>query len=282
MEPSANLHEATVASFGGEWTDFDQSRLTSEELATLFEEYFRIFPWERLPPHAVGADLGCGSGRWARLVAPRVERLHLVDPSAEALASARRNLAGQANVQLHLGSLSRLPFAPDSLDFAYSLGVLHHVPDTAEAMASCVRVLKPGAPMLVYVYYAFDNRPAWYRALWRVSDALRRRIASMPPRAKRILCDACAAGIYWPLARLSALGARAGVDVDRMPLAAYRSRSFYTMRTDARDRFGTPLERRFEASELRSLMEAAGLVEIRFSDSPPYWCAVGLKRGGPR
>ena len=57
----------------------------------------------------------------------------------------------------------------------------------------------------------------------------------------------------------------------------YRERSFYTMRTDSRDRFGTPLEKRFRAEQIEKMMASAGLTEIRFSESPPYWCAVGIK-----
>jgi hypothetical protein len=49
------------------------------------------------------------------------------------------------------------------------------------------------------------------------------------------------------------------------------------MRTDALDRFGTRLEQRFTRTEIRGIMEAAGLVDIRFSDAPPFWCAVGRR-----
>ena len=49
------------------------------------------------------------------------------------------------------------------------------------------------------------------------------------------------------------------------------------MRTDARDRFGTPLERRFKRAEVEKMMREAGLGDIRFSDAAPYWCAVGVK-----
>jgi hypothetical protein len=59
-----------------------------------FAEYFEIFPWDSLPRDAVGFDAGCGSGRWAALVAPRVGWLHYIDASAEALAVAQKSLAG--------------------------------------------------------------------------------------------------------------------------------------------------------------------------------------------
>jgi len=63
----------------------------------------------------------------------------------------------------------------------------------------------------------------------------------------------------------------------RFPLAWYRSRSYYTMRTDALDRFGTKLEKRFTAAQIRKMMEDSGLERIVFSDTAPYWCAVGYK-----
>jgi hypothetical protein len=50
------------------------------------------------------------------------------------------------------------------------------------------------------------------------------------------------------------------------------------MRTDSRDRFGTPLEQRFTREEIYSMMISAGLTDIKFSDQAPYWCVVGFKK----
>ena len=50
------------------------------------------------------------------------------------------------------------------------------------------------------------------------------------------------------------------------------------MRTDSRDRFGTPLEQRFTKQQIKSYMERSGLIDIKFSDNAPYWCAVGIKK----
>ena len=67
---------------------------------------------------------------------------------------------------------------------------------------------------------------------------------------------------------------RLGIDVDSFPLSTYRNRSFYTMRTDALDRFGTRLEHRFTRAQIREMLEAAGLERVTFSDRRPYWCAT--------
>ena len=53
------------------------------------------------------------------------------------------------------------------------------------------------------------------------------------------------------------------------------------MRTDAFDRFGTRLEKRFTRPEVIEMMELAGLEQIGISDRPPYWCAIGRKRSLP-
>jgi ubiquinone/menaquinone biosynthesis C-methylase UbiE len=274
-----NIAPKTVAGFGDEWERFDQTGLSNKERDEAFASYFAVFPWDKLASHAVGCDIGCGSGRWAQSAAPRVGHLHCVDPSS-AIEVARRNLHDSPNVTLHKAGVDDLPFTDGSLDFAYSLGVLHHIPDTQAAMASCVRKLKPGAPFLVYLYYAFDNKPAWFRMVWKASDHLRRFVSIQPHWLRYVLSQILAVLIYFPLVRGAWLGERIGLNVENWPLSGYRNNSFYTMRTDALDRFGTRLEHRFTRMEIEAMMVQSGLEDIRFSDTLPYWCAVGTKKAG--
>ncbi len=227
-----NIDINVVRDCGSEWSRFDQSSLSAVDQAEMFEGYFHIFPWDRLSRGSIGADIGCGSGRWASLVAPRVGHLSLVDPSGEALGVARQNLSNAANVSFHQASVDGLPFEGGSLDFAYFLGVLHHVPDTAEAIRSIAHVLKPGAPFLIYLYYAFDQRSRWFRAIWRASDMLRKLVSRMPVRLN-FVCEGIALLVYLPLARAALLLERFGILPDSWPLAYYRNRGYYVMRTDA-------------------------------------------------
>jgi SAM-dependent methyltransferase len=264
-----------IESFGDEWRGFDQTELTDEERLAAVEAYFEVFPRSDLPSDAVGFDPGCGSGRWSALVARRVGALHCVDPS-DAIEVARNNLADHENVVFRRRTAAQLPFEPGSMDFGYSLGVLHHVADTEGALHTAVQTLKPGAPLLVCLYYPFDNRPRWFRALWRTSELARRIIARQPDRVRHAVCDALAAGVYFPVARGAALAERAGVDVHHWPLSAYRHRSFYLMRTDSLDRFGTRLEKRYTREEVEELLRDAGLTNIRFCSSA-FWCAVGTR-----
>ena len=274
-----NNHRPTVDGFGDEWERFDQSALPEGERVEIFDRYFSLFPWSSLAENAVGFDMGCGSGRWAKLVAPRVGRLHCIDPSA-ALLVAKRNLADNSNCVFHNAGVGDITLPAESMDFGYSLGVLHHVPDTAAGIAACAAMLKPGAPLLLYLYYAFDNRPLWFRLLWRFSDVLRLGVSRLPHSLRYIASQIIASLIYWPLARFAALAERLGANastVVKMPLSIYKAASFYTMRTDALDRFGTRLEQRFTRVQISQMMQAVGLEKIRFSEELPHWCAIGFK-----
>jgi SAM-dependent methyltransferase len=190
------------------------------EAERVFGDYFAIFPWDTLatPPttHAEGFDMGSGFGHWARFVAPRFGRLNCIDPSC-ALVVARQALADQPNVHFHQASVAARAPPPNSQDFGYCLGVLHHVPDIAAAIRSYAELLNPRAPLLLYLHYAFDNRPRSFRWLWQLSNTDRLCFPRLPPRPKQVVIDLIALTDYWPLARLAALAEGAGLTVNAPP-----------------------------------------------------------------
>src|SRR6266700_3963641 len=199
-DTARNVDPDVAAGFGHEWSTFRQNEaeFSSADREAIFRSYFHIFPWDELPPNPIGIDVGCGSGRWSVLVAPKVGHLHLLDASADALAVARQNLASAANVSFHLASVGNIPLEDSSLDFAFSLGVLHHVPDTAAAIRAVATKLKASAPFLIYLYYALDNRPWWYRAIWRFSNIFRVIISRLSPTMLNIISPIIAALLYSP------------------------------------------------------------------------------------
>ena len=273
----ANVDPSTIHGFGLQWRDFNQVGVPSSELAKIFDKYFDHFPWKLIDQDSIGLDAGCGSGRWAMFVAPRVGKLVCVDASPGAAAVAQERLRSFRNCEVHVCTLEDTPMADNSLDFAYCLGVLHYIPDPASALAAVVRKLKPGAPLLVYVYYALENRPIWFRSAWRLVDLVRRGVARTPYRVRRWLSGIIAALVYLPLANLCRVLERLGFRIDGIPLSAYRDRSFYTMRTDCLDRFGNHLEHRFTRQQLVDLLKDCGLSDITIPEDEPYWRAIALR-----
>jgi SAM-dependent methyltransferase len=275
---SADLSRRVVKGFGEEWSRFTNQALSDHELREMFELYATVFPWLDLPENAVGFDAGCGSGRWATFFAPRVGLLHCIDASDAALEIARRTLAEHTNVVFHHQDICELGLPVGSCDFGYSLGVLHHIPDTELATAACVQKLKPGAPFLVYLYYDLENRGRLQRLLLAVVTTVRYVVARLPRRLRLLVADVIGALVYWPLARFARLLEKVGKDPSWVPLFQYRRRSFYVMRNDALDRFGTRLEKRYSRDDVRVLLETAGLENVVFAEGPPWWVAVGWRR----
>ncbi len=113
--------------------------------------------------------------------------------------------------------------------------------------------------------------------LWRISDIIRRIISKLPFPVKRLTADLISITVYWPVARAAALLEKLGANVSDIPLASYRKADYRTMRNDALDRFGTRLEQRFTRDEITEMMEEAGLKDIRFRETEPYWVALGYR-----
>jgi len=270
MVKPGNLDTATVEGFGKEWNKFTQEALSPAERQQLFAKYFSLVAWSEKPKKAL--DMGCGSGRWDVLVAPLVEELVAADASPEALEVAKRNVRGP-NVTFVECTPDTLPFPNDHFDFIFSLGVLHHLPDTQAAISSLVCKLAPGGRLLLYLYYAFDNRPAWFRVIWKLSDLLRRFTSDLPFFLRYTVSQIIALLVYWPLARI----AKHFPVPASWPLRFYADRSFYVMRTDALDRFGTKLEKRFTKQQITAMLQASHLEDIRFSDGEPYWVCTAIK-----
>ena len=104
-----NLDEKTISGFGDEWKRFPQHDLGKRQRQLIFDDYFAIFPWSLLPKDAIGIDVGCGSGRWAQVMAKKVKHLHLLDASADALEVAKYNLSHYDNVSFHNTSIELMP-----------------------------------------------------------------------------------------------------------------------------------------------------------------------------
>lgn len=275
---TGGISDPVVAGFDHEWRR--HARVARREHHDLFRMYTDVVPPDAFSGDPLVLDAGCGAGRWAIEAAGRGARVIALDLglSVEVAAENARTSPRVAAVQ---ADLNDLPLRPGSVDWAYSLGVLHHLDRPGEAMARLASVVRPGGFLLVYLYYALDRRGAAYRLAFRGVDAVRRVTSRLPRAAVATFADAAALLVYWPLARTSRLLAGAGAKriADALPLSFYRDLPFHVMRNDSLDRFGTRVEKRFSRGDFVRSLEEAGLRAIRVSDSPPYWHGLGSREG---
>lgn len=272
-----NIDWATVESFGNEWSIFDS--FSEEEVESIGNDYFDILPKELQNKNTTALDAGCGTGRWSRYLSSKVGFIEAIDPSS-AVFSAAKFLKDQPNIRVSQASIENIPFEDESFDLVFSLGVLHHIPDTGRAIRQCIRKVKPGGYFLVYLYYNLDNRGLLFRSVFKLTHLVRKIISRLPAKIKVFTCELIALFIYAPLALFSRTLDKMGVSrkiIENIPLSYYRKTSLKVIRNDALDRFGTPLEQRFSKTEIRKMMDEAGLKDIVFSNKAPYWHAIGKK-----
>lgn len=275
MSEDQNRDERVISHFGGEWKAFnylDAGQL--EELRQQFSAYIRALPDEVKERKEMNvADFGAGSGRWAHFFLDFSKDLWLVEPGIESFALLEERFANNKKVHILNQSVSENSVPEESLDLAVSLGVLHHIPDTERGIQDIYKKMRPGAYFLCYLYYALEDKPSYYRMIWRVSNRLRFMISRMPYLPRRLICELIALVVYLPFARLSKLLKKIGINPHNVPLHHYQDMTYYVMRNDAFDRFGTSLEQRFTKAQITQMVSGAGfdVSTLHFSDAEPFW-----------
>ena len=275
VEKELNADSRTVRSFGEEWNRF--ATFTEEEIRRAGDQYFDIVTEEMVNRETIALDIGCGTGRWSKYLSPKVKFIEAVDPG-DAVRAAVPFTQPCGNVRVTQAGYGNLPFEKESFGFVFSLGVVHHLPDTAGAIKEAASMLKKSGWLLLYIYYSLDNRGAGYKFLFACSDLFRRIISSLPRSLKFFVCEGIAIFVYMPFVLFSKLVRMPGGNAwKKIPLSYYADKPWKVIRNDALDRFGTPLEKRFSKSEIADMLAAAGLTNIRFSGHEPYWHVVAQK-----
>ena len=103
-------------------------------------------------------DVGCGTGRTARLLEERAGTVVGLDASAPQLARAARR-PSLADTVLVRGDGGRLPFAADSFAAVVSVGAIIYFPDPEAALADARRVTRAGGEVLVVGLNDLDRAP---------------------------------------------------------------------------------------------------------------------------
>lgn len=135
--------QAFFASSAGQW-----DRVRSELFGARTELFSLV---GLLDTGATVADLGCGTGQLAEVMAPFVQRVIAIDESPAMLKAAKARLHGMRNVDLRDGSLETLPISDGSVDVAVLSLVLHYVIEPAAALAEIRRTLRPSGGRLLLV-----------------------------------------------------------------------------------------------------------------------------------
>lgn len=276
LDSKENIDVEVVKAFGEEWRKFAVHN--DESVRELRKEYFDIIDETIVNKNTYMIDIGCGSGRWTDYFTDKAGFIEAIDPS-DAILVADNMLGKNNNVRITKASVDTIPWGDETFDFGMSIGVLHHIPNTKQALIDCVKKIKKGGHFYVYLYYRFDNRGILFKTVFFISNILRLGISKLPGKLKKIVCDILAIFIYWPLSRFAGLLHKMNLHkpAKKIPLEPYHNKPFYNLRNDCLDRFGTKLEQRFLKYEIEDMMTEAGLSNIKFGEVSAFWHALGKK-----
>jgi SAM-dependent methyltransferase len=187
--------ESYAESFGFEWTRHRRTQLDSSSGRTDSHDTFakKVGLGRAEIEGRLVLDVGVGSGRFAEVAADLGARVVGIDLS-RAVDAAAENLGDRALIAQ--ADLFRLPFAEGTFDAVYSIGVLHHTPDTAAAVRALAPLVKPGGTLAIWVY----RRATWYR----MADLYRHVTTRMSDGSLYRLCHVLAR--LYPIQRLPVIG----------------------------------------------------------------------------
>lgn len=250
-------------SFGEEWKEYKE---ILPEHSKEFEEYFDLVDIRKFSSKRV-CDLGCGSGRWSSFLSDKCKEMVLVDFS-DAIFVARNNLKNSDNCLFFMCDIKDMRFKNDFADFLFCLGVLHHLPTNC---LDEVRNLKRfSSELLIYLYYALDNRPGYYQILLKLVTGLRLVLSRVQNKFFRGLFSHLGVYlIYYPLILIGGIFQIFNKG-KLIPLyEAYKDKTFKRIEQDVYDRFFTGIEQRVSRKEILSLIDTFSTVVV--SDNKPYW-----------
>ncbi len=270
----ADAIRRTRESFGYQWTVFSEMVI---DFRQNFLEYIspldqRFFPGKR------GLDLGCGFGRHIYNAATFGAEMVGVDIS-DAIESTRINTQGMANVHLVQADVYHLPFKPGVFDFAYSIGVLHHLPQPEKAFQCVVAMVRPGGAVFVWVY---SNS----RRIVNFILESARAVTTRSPKPLQQFLSFVGASIDWAgfivpyriASRLPVVGAvvrRFGLP----RLKVYGEYPFQVVYADWFDRLAAPIRFYYDGDAMHGWLERASLGRTTVSPTGLFgWRAYGERR----
>ncbi len=252
-DPWWNAERRTIKSYSYQWRKFKQmfpewEQVFLDTIAPLKKDFF---------PGKVGLDAGCGFGRSLYYSAGYGAEMIGLDLS-EAIEAARENTRHLPNVHLVQGDIFHPPVRHGALDFAYSIGVLHHLPDPKAGFLSLTPLIRKGGTMFIWVYLRGRGRQIkWFNRMRAVSTRL-------PLGAVNAASLALAAGqwTFWllPYRALHALGFRRLAA--RMPFTLYARYPFRVLHTDWVDGLAVPLQNYYKPEDIRTWFADGGYERV--------------------
>lgn len=279
-------HESYARSFGSQWNTFARSQI---DRAGYNESQLRFeseIGWsaDQIEGRTI-VEIGSGAGRFVDIVARRNPALVIGLDITDAVDAAAANVSGD-HVLFVQGDIFESPIRSESLDFAYSIGVLHHTPNPQLAFDKMVELVKPEGRVAVSLYeislYHRPNRNTLkvvaMEALWALNtlrcELFRTVTTRVPDRLMIAYCKTVVPVMHWinkvPVLRWLRYG---------LPTTCYRHLPVICSMVDTMDTYSTKIVHQYRAKDVFQWFRRLGLREIVVMNSRAGWVSLNAEKG---
>ncbi len=208
-------------------------------------------------------DIGCGSGRFTKWAALSGAEMAIGSDLGESVTVAYEMTKDLPNACIIQADIYAMPFR-NAFDFAYSIGVLHHLPEPKQGFLALPKVLKPGGRFLIWVYNRRDNARALY-----FYEPLRSLLRRLPKPLLYKLCYLPGAAVHGINLFGRWLGDIGFPNLEKkLPFAYYANFPFNMKLNDAFDVLATPKSNYYYAEEIEHWFHEAKLNDIKSFEHP--------------
>ncbi len=251
------IQKANQSNYGYEWKAFSHSYDQWEEL---YKKNY-VHEEDGFFINKLGLDAGCGMGRYSMVPVKKGSEMIGVDLSnaVEPSYQKSRNLP---NFHVIQGDLFKLPFKEKMFDFAQSIGVIHITPEPEAALASIKKYVGAKKKIFLMVYKSFEDDNKFKHYLLKAVSQLRKVTSRMPSNILYwilyllvpIVLITCyfPSWLFWHLPNGKKISGIFPYSYEQ-----YGDRRLRDIHMNLFDRFGNPVERRYNFQEMNDWMTKA-------------------------
>jgi SAM-dependent methyltransferase len=262
-----NAVDRTVKDFGEQWLRYSDNEGYYGSLE-LFSDMLSPFLKPENLKNCKVAEIGSGAGRIVNmLLESGVQHVVAVEPS-DSFAVLVRNIRNSERVtclkipgdQLH---------AYGNLDYIFSIGVLHHIPDPKPVVEAAFKALRPGGHFLFWLYGKEGNES--YLALIKPLRILTRKLPHLVLASLVWL-------IYHPLNLYIRLCHRFPLPLREYLLSIFEKMSPEKRKLIIYDQLNPAYAKYYTKSEAMELLFDGGFINVRAYHRHGYsWTVIGTK-----
>ncbi|MDI7258317.1 MAG: class I SAM-dependent methyltransferase [Thermodesulfobacteriota bacterium] len=262
-----NAEDQTIKDFGKQWLRYSDNEGYYGSLE-LFSDILSPFLKTEDLKNCKVAEIGSGAGRIVNmLLESGVQHVVAVEPS-DAFAVLVRNIRNSERATCLKMTGDQLPAYGD-LDYIFSIGVLHHIPDPKPVVEAAFRALRPGGQFFVWLYGIEGNE--LYLALIQPLRVLTRRLPHLALSSLVWL-------VYYPLNLYTRLCHRFPLPLKEYLLSILEKMSPEKQRLIIYDQLNPAYAKYYTRQEAIKLLEDGRFVNVRVHHRHGYsWTVIGTK-----